>query len=407
MFVNLRDHVNAFLDLPHFHVPHAENGPLSNLTFGVKDLIDVAGYKTGCGNPNKYQDAPIASKSAPVVQALLDAGAEFVGKTQTDEIAADILGLRTHLPKAINSAAPDRMNGGSSSGSAAAVSAGLADFALGTDTRGSIRTPASFNGILGLRTTWGRVSIEGLAPLSPRFDTIGWFAKDIEVFETVSKVIFSSNASHVPSGLIPPTLENPTLYRMPDYERFIIGLEAKEEFERILAIVNDTLGEIEKSRYLIYSPEETVEIGTALLNYESWQIHKEWMTEKKPTLHPAVKIQFEQCAKITKESYEANVKREAILKEDLLNLLGNNGVLVLPTVPSIAPLRFITDDAIKEFTRPASIIHSIATVAGCPQLTLPLGKVRGAPFGLSLLGPPHSDEALIALGKKILKNNFF
>jgi amidase len=170
MFVNLRDHVNAFLDLPHTHVPHAENGPLSNLTFGVKDLIDVAGYKTGCGNPNKYQEAPIASKSAPVVQALLDAGAEFVGKTQTDELAADILGLRTHLPKAINSAAPDRMNGGSSSGSAAAVSAGLADFALGTDTRGSIRTPASFNGILGLRTTWGRISNEGLAPLSPRYE---------------------------------------------------------------------------------------------------------------------------------------------------------------------------------------------------------------------------------------------
>jgi amidase len=172
MFVKLRDHVNAFLDLPEVPVPHSDFGPLSNLSFGVKDLIDVAGYKTGCGNPDKYLEAPIATKSAPIVQLLLDAGARFVGKTQTDEIAADILGLRTHLPKAINSAAPDRMNGGSSSGSGAAVSAGLADFALGTDTRGSIRTPASFNGILGIRTTWGKISNEGLAPLAPRYDKI-------------------------------------------------------------------------------------------------------------------------------------------------------------------------------------------------------------------------------------------
>ena len=145
-----RDPLNAFLDLPEVIVPHAQSGPLAGLSLGVKDIFDVAGYVTGCGNPHKA--AKPARPSAPhsAVQMLLDAGARFVGKTQTEELAFSMIGQNVHFPHPVNPRAPDRVTGGSSSGSAAAVAGGLADIAIGSDTGGSIRAPASFCGLVGL-----------------------------------------------------------------------------------------------------------------------------------------------------------------------------------------------------------------------------------------------------------------
>jgi amidase len=117
------------------------------------------------------------------VQKLLDAGARFIGRTQTDELTFSLMGQNAHFPEPVNPAAPDRVTGGSSSGSAAAVAGGLADIALGSDTGGSIRAPASFCGLIGLRTTHGAITLEGAMPLAPSLDTFGWFARDIETYE--------------------------------------------------------------------------------------------------------------------------------------------------------------------------------------------------------------------------------
>lgn len=143
-----------------------------------------------------------------------------------------------------------------------------------------------------------------------RFDTIGWFAKDIEIFEKVSQVIFSSKASQIPVGLTPPNLDNPTILRLPDYERFIIEPEAREEYDRMLKIVEKTFEQVKFGRYLAYSPEEICEIGSGLLSYEAWQVHKDWMISKQPILHPEVRQYLEATSKITVESYEANDKRQ-------------------------------------------------------------------------------------------------
>lgn len=143
-----------------------------------------------------------------------------------------------------------------------------------------------------------------------RFDTIGWFAKDIEIFEKVSQVIFSSKASQIPVGLTPPNLDSPTILRLLDYERFIIEPEAREEYDRMLKIVEKTFEQVKFGRYLAYSPEETCEIGSGLLSYEAWQVHKDWIISKQPILHPEVQQYFEATSKITVESYEANDKRQ-------------------------------------------------------------------------------------------------
>ena len=168
------------------------SGPLAGLTLGVKDIFDVAGYVTGCGNPDKAENDPPAAKTAPAVQKLLDAGARFLGKTQTEELAFSLTGQNVHFPHPVNPGAPDRVTGGSSSGSAAAVAGGLADIATGSDTGGSIRAPASFCGLVGLRTTHGAISLDGTMPLAPSFDTFGWFARDIETYVKVGEVLLGA-----------------------------------------------------------------------------------------------------------------------------------------------------------------------------------------------------------------------
>ncbi len=172
------DVFGAFVARPPCGRDPTGRGPLSGLTFAVKDFIDVAGCRTGGGNPDWLAGHPVAARSAAVVETLLGAGARLVGKTNMDELAFSLEGANAHYGTPVNPVCPDRLPGGSSSGSAVAVAAGLVDFALGTDTGGSVRVPASFTGIFGFRPTHGRVSTVGVAPFSPSYDTIGWLARD-------------------------------------------------------------------------------------------------------------------------------------------------------------------------------------------------------------------------------------
>src|SRR5262245_20127130 len=153
-------------------------GPLAGLTFAAKDLFDIAGSRVCAGNPDWLRTHAPAEKTAPAVQILLGAGATLVGKTLTDELAFSMSGENIHYGTPLNPAAPDRIPGGSSSGSASATASKLVDFALGTDTSGSIRVPASYCGLFSMRPTHGRISCQGVVPLAPSFDTIGWFARD-------------------------------------------------------------------------------------------------------------------------------------------------------------------------------------------------------------------------------------
>jgi amidase len=165
-------------------------GPLSGLTFAAKDLFDVAGHPTGGGNPDFARQNPIPSRHAWAVQRLLDAGAELAGKTITDEVSLGILGENVFFGTPDNPAAPGRVPGGSSSGSASAVAGGIVDTALGTDTGGSVRVPASFCGLYGIRPTHGRLDLTGMLPQAPTSDTTGWFARDAGTFRRVSEAMF-------------------------------------------------------------------------------------------------------------------------------------------------------------------------------------------------------------------------
>src|SRR5215210_9424030 len=165
------------------------SGPLDGLNFAVKDLIDIGSHKTGCGNPSWRDTHPVATANAVCVEQLLSAGTRCVGKTVCDELAFSLIGENYFYGTPLNPKAPDRVPGGSSSGSASAVACGLADFALGTDTGGSVRVPASNCGIWGLRPSHGFISVAGVNPFAPTFDTVGILAGSAEALAGVASVL--------------------------------------------------------------------------------------------------------------------------------------------------------------------------------------------------------------------------
>src|SRR5580765_6440612 len=167
----------------------AQVGPLAGTTFVAKDVLDVIGTRTGAGNPALRAAAAPATRSAEAVRRLLAAGSRLVGKARTDELAFSMAGRNELDGTPMNPAAPGRLTAGSSSGPAAAVAGHLADIGLGTDTGGSIRVPAAHCGLVGLRPTHGRVSSEGVFPLAPSFDTVGWLTRSADLAELVGSVL--------------------------------------------------------------------------------------------------------------------------------------------------------------------------------------------------------------------------
>jgi len=229
----ITDSVGAWVPHGRFVIEPTASGALSGLRFAAKDVFDVAGHPTGAGNPTWLATHPMPTAHSPVVAQLLAAGATLVGKVLTDELAYSLHGDNVHHGTPINSAAPDCVPGGSSSGSAAAVAAHLVDFALGTDTGGSTRVPASYTGLWGLRTTHGLVRAQGVVPLHPSFDTVTWLAHDSATFERVGAELLPANQFEPTRVLIPqdtwaladPVFAEP-LQRARDALTALLGTEA-------------------------------------------------------------------------------------------------------------------------------------------------------------------------------------
>ncbi len=388
------DTVNAFVDYPNVEIAHAPQGPLAGLTVAVKDIYDIAGYPTGCGQPQKRAESAPAAATAPAVQALFAAGARFIGKTHTDELAFSLNGKNSHDGTPVNVAAPGRIPGGSSSGSAAATAAGLVDFAIGSDTGGSVRAPAAYCGLVGLRPTHGRISLECVMPLAPSFDTVGWFARDIDVYEKVGAVLLGEDGREAPVSWRPLLAEDAAALMMDD--------ETKAAFGAALGPVRDVLGPPE--------PVTLAEEGLVtwywtfrvIQGFEAWAAHGDWIENRKPDLGPGIAERFRWGSTMRPQQAEgAGLKREEI-RARLDALLGDDGVLFLPTVPGIAPELVATEGELERFRERALKLLCIAGLTGLPQISLPLAEVSGCPFGLSLIGPRGSDRALIDLARRVM-----
>jgi amidase len=386
------DTAHAFLPYPDSPVPHAPSGPLAGLSFGVKDLFDVAGYPTGGGQPLVLAMSGIKNSTAPAVQQLLDAGARFVGKTVTDELAFSMNGNNAHFGAPINGAVANRIAGGSSSGSASAVSNNLCDFALGSDTGGSVRAPANHCGLYGIRPTHGRVSLGGVLALSPSLDTCGYFARDVETFARVSAVLLGEDSIAMPPNV--RLLKPLDIWAMLDEE--VATAQSGP-----LARVEAALGKAIDMQVILDDSDTAFWSFRYIQGHEAWAVNGSFIQRFCPPLGPGVAERFAWSKTVTDAQHAAATSYRARLKTHLAKLLGTDGVLILPTAADIAPLVDDSGEKLESFRNRSTRMLCLAGLSGFPQVSLPLGQRLGAPLGLSLLGPAGSDMALVRLAQRI------
>lgn len=391
----MTDTVGAFVPGPRVELPGAPDGPLAGLSFAVKDLFDIAGHATGCGNPDWARTHPPATGTAPVVLALLEAGARMAGKAKTVELAFGLTGENVWYGTPTNPAAPDRFPGGSSCGSAAAVAAGLVDFALGSDTGGSVRIPASYCGLFGVRPSWGAVSLAGAMPLAPSCDTAGWFAPSASLLRRVGEVLLPA-----PVGGGRGTLAGPLLKVQEAWVNAVPATAAA--LSGGLAAAERVLGPALSIQLAPEGLPAFYEHFRCVQAEEAWVSLGAWIEAAGPRFGPGVKERFAAAKALEPAKAEAGRAFRAKVRARLHALLAGGAVMVYPTSPCPAPrLDASLEDqqAVRECTMG---VTAFAGMAGLCEVTLPAGRIEGGlPVGLSLVAAPGHDRALLALAERV------
>ncbi|WP_036280453.1 amidase [Methylocystis sp. ATCC 49242] len=363
------------------------SGPLTGATFAVKENIDVAGQVSTNGHPQWAATHAAAHANAPVVDRLLAAGARLVGKTHMDEMAYSLLGANPHFGTPINPAAQNRHPGGSSSGSAVAVAAGLVSFALGTDTAGSCRAPAAFCGIFGFRSSHGAIPIDGVIPLAPSLDVIGWFARDLDRMVDVGDV------------LLPADSDDGEFREAVLLSDAFHGVET--EFAASAAPAIDQL----KSAPWREGRLDDEFFKTALAHFrnlqahEAWTSHGGWIAAHHPTFGKGVEERLAIASKVTLEQKRAAEAFGAEARKKVDAMLGDDGFIVSPTTPFRAPLLADSDEQLDAKRYQMMRLFLIASYFGLPQIALPLPS-SDAPVGLSFIGRRGSDRKLLAFARR-------
>lgn len=381
------DPINAFVPGLDLRIEGAGSGPLFGMTFVAKDLFDVAGFPTGGGNPDWERNHPVPEKHAWAVETLLNAGADLIGKTITDEVSLGILGENPFYGTPVNSAAPDRVPGGSSSGSAAAVAGKRCDFAIGTDTGGSVRVPASFCGIYGIRPTHGRVNLSGMLPQAPSSDTTGWFSRDAETFAKISHVLLGEAA--------PPELPSKLLVAADAF-----GFAHEDTRFALAPTVKKLSNLIGNTRDEIMAPQGLSVWGRAqrtLQPAEAWATFKDWVDRENPRLAFNVSRGLLAGSMMSETALQWSrlMRREA--RARLEYLLPPDTVLCLPTTPFPAPQKGLPLSEQNKIREEILCLCAHGGLTGVPQISIPGATVGGAPVGLSIIGGRGTDESLVAV----------
>jgi amidase len=376
----------------------AWEGPLAGLTVAVKDLFAVAGFRIGAGNPTFLEEARPEKATAPAVADLLRAGASLRGIARTDEFAYSIAGDNVHYGTPPNGAVVGALPGGSSSGPASAVALGHADIGLATDTAGSIRVPASYQGLWGLRTTHDLVPRQGMLPLAQSFDTVGWLTRDGETLERVADWCLSYDGSASTENVYGASGDDlPWRFLVPEeildcvepdtraaFSRMLAGLAASDDPPPFRAVHSGDL-------------DATFTAFRTVQGAEAWRNDGEWLSAHPGAVGPAVAERFRVASEITAAD-EAAARRELEPIAAHLAELVDGAVLIFPTVPGPAPLRTADVDAVRAATLRMT---APAAAAGLPAVSVPLLTVAGAPVGVCLVSRAGTDIALVRLARRL------
>ena len=381
---------HAFVVGPTVLAQPTGDGGLSGERLVVKEVIDVEGQVTGVGNPGVRASGVPAAVHADAVARLLADGAELIGTTHTAETAYSLSGVNEHYPTPVNPADPARDPGGSSSGSAVAVASGFADIALGTDTAGSIRVPASYCGVIGMRPTHGRVPIDGVFPLAPRFDTVAWIARDGQLARRMGEVLLGTGRRR---GRITQLLVAEDVFEMCD-PGVADALSAA-----VTTVASALLRTPEPIRFWgMGQAEEWPDTFRTLQRADAWRTHRDWIEREQPDFGETAARRWAEASRVTAAEVRDAERTAALLTERVWELLSGGAVMVLPTAPSPAPLLDADPLEIEDHRRRLMTLTVVAPLSRSPQITLPLVEVDGLPVGLGLMAGPGADELLLDVG---------
>jgi amidase len=378
-----------------FYVPHdlrgpiagAAEGPLAGLTAAVKDMYDIVGERTGAGSPEWLAAHPPARAHAGAVAKILAAGATIVGKTICDEFFFSVTGANAHYGTPVNVRAPGRLPGGSSAGSAAATAAGACDFALGSDTGGSVRIPAALCGVYGMRPSLGRVDAAGAVPMAPSFDAVGWFANGPGVFRKVGGVLLDERRVPARIGRV---IVAEDAFANADTE--VAAL-----LEAVLTRAADLLPPQERARIAPNGFDAWREAFRVIQGREVWQSFGGFVEEHRPQLGPGIKERIAYAKTVTAAQEQEARKVHEQARTHIRAVIPPGTVVALPTAPSIAPPVDTPADGLESFRVRVMRLTCIAGLGGLPQVSIPIGTVSGCPVGLSFIGWFGGDEALLDL----------
>jgi amidase len=392
---------NAFVTT--FDLSPANSGPLNGLCFAVKDTIDIAGFKTGCGNPTWRDSHPPAVVHAVCVEQLLLAGARCVGKTICDELAFSLLGENHFYGTPLNALAPDRVPGGSSSGSASAVACGLVDFALGTDTGGSTRVPASNCGIWGYRSSHDFVSVAGVNPLAPSFDSVGIFAQSADVLAKIGLVLLAD---------APISANKPTTIHLIREAFALADADVQKALSGPLQRLREIFGDAVRESSL----QELVgdDAGHAFATWAEtfcviqWAEIESclgaWIANSKPEFGPEIAASFQLMKELDRRRVAEAMQRREQYFRSLNQFLGPQDMLCIPTTPALAPHKGDpprrSSSGSGYYPRTLSLT-SVAGMGRMPQVSLPIAGADGVPVGLSLLARHGQDSFLLQVAKNV------
>lgn len=386
------DALGAFCRENHTALEPTGCGPLDSLSFAAKDVMAIAGHRTAFGQPTWYRTHEPARESARVIQQLLAAGARLAGVTLTDELSYSLSGENVHYGTPINPNAPGRIAGGSSSGSAAAVAGGYVDFALGTDCAGSVRLPASYCGIYGMRPSHGRVSGQGVIAFAPTFDALGWFARDAEVMQAVGRVLMDDFTVPAPPRRL-LIAEDAFASVEPR-----IGDALQDAVRRIAGFFND----VSMVKVCDTDLREWMESFRVIQAAEIWRNLGPWVSANRPQFGPGVRERFASAANVLPAEVERQqyVRRRIVAR--IRDVVGAGDVLCLPSAPRIAPrLDTPIDNLEITYRYQAMSVLCIAGHGGLPQISLPMASLDGCPLGLSIAGQRGTDMQLLELAKAV------
>lgn len=390
---------NAFVS--NFDLSPTGSGTLDGLCFAVKDTIDVAGFKTGCGNPTWRDSHPSAVVHAVCVEQLLRAGARCVGKTICDELAFSLLGENYFYGTPLNPHAPDRMPGGSSSGSASAVACGLVDFALGTDTGGSTRVPASNCGIWGFRPSHDFISVAGVNPLAPSFDSVGIFAQSADVLAKVALVLLA----------VPPVSVNKPRTIHLIREAFTLADAAvhdalSDPLLRLREVFGGAIRQSSLQDLVAGDPGDGFATWVDTFCVIQWAEIKSclgaWIANAKPEFGPGIAASFQLINELDRQRVAEAMQRREQYFRALNESLGPDDLLCIPTTAALAPRKGDPPSRSSSGSGYYPRLLSLTSVAGIgrlPQVSFPIADADGVPVGLSLLARHGKDSFLLEVAK--------